>query len=233
MSNKLASGPESVTILIPRPPSWINISAINGSNPMPTSSSTVIPLPKTRFDLYNDQNVYDHLTSVEVDGKPIPYSTDGLIYYKAKKLGKCGLGGEQNPRVEASYMEIVYVVPLEKPLKPGHSVEIKYVGNYPKAFSEMYKFEYTSTKIREITMKAYLEVVPPEGYVVKQVKRQESTRYKKGIYIVDATNEIRKTDLEDEVQLPKVNNGKLQWEIDRPVIGYLYGVPFIIVKKYL
>jgi hypothetical protein len=190
-----------------------------------------IPLPKVSYDLYSEKSVYESLEKVEVDGKQIPYSPDSIIHFKGTRSGKSGLGGGVDQMVPGNqHKEVVYVIPVPKGLGPDESVDIKLAVRVPGVFSNLLHFEYMASCILENTMVATIDVIPPKGYKIKQLKKFEGIEYKHGLYIIDAFTETRKTDLEDAVRKPVAEDRRLFWKIERPIIGYRYGLPFVVKK---
>jgi len=188
-----------------------------------------IPLPKILFDV-GKEGEFDNLVRIEIEGQVLPYSSSGLTFYQKSRRGNLRVTEDIIKGPKSHYSEIVYVIPLESPLKPSQNVHIRLITSIPECFSNYADFELAGVQIQEITMSTSLKINAPEGSTIKQLKRYENSSFQNGVIIKDAVTEMRKTELEKELEGPSVRKSTIHWEIDRPVIGYTYAVPFIITK---
>ena len=164
-----------------------------------------------------------------VDGNVLPYSSDGLRYYKKSRLGQVDDAVES--LISDHHSEVVYVIPLEEDLKPGDTIMIRLTTHLPKSHSNLYEFEYAGLEIHEITMTASMKIIAPRNHTIKLLKRHENSSYKRGLIIKDVNSEMRKTDLEEKAELPRVSKRQINWTIEKPAIGYRYLIPFIVIKN--
>jgi len=187
-----------------------------------------IPLPKLRFDTQDIPDLFDDLVRIEVNGVAIPYSSDGLQFYKKSKLGQV----DEAIRAGFSkyYSEVVYVIPLDDCLKPGDVIHIMLITRLTNVHKNLFDIEFIGLEIHEFTMKASLQIIAPKGYYLKHLKRYENKRYKKGILIRDVMSEMRNLDLEEKLGTPKATSRSINWVIERPPTGYRYFIPYMITK---
>ncbi len=190
-----------------------------------------IPIPKRRSDTYDEPNLYERVVRVDVNGKTIPYSSDALTFYRKSMRGPI-MSLEADRAKESKYgSEITYIIPLEKKLEPSNTVQIKLVVYIPKAFSNLFEIEGIGFTNSEITMKASIRIIAPKGHCIKNLTRYKDISFNRGIIIKDTTTEIRKTDLEEEISLPEITENAIYWKIEKPIMGYVYAIPFMVAKN--
>lgn len=188
-----------------------------------------IPLPKIRFDTYEAMNLYDRLSLIDVDGRTLPYSSDGLRNYKKTRLGQVDDAVESH--ISDHHSEVVYVIPLEKSINPGDASAIGLKTQLPGSFTNLYEFEYAGLEIHEMTMSASLKIIAPKKHKIKLLKRYKDSSYNRGLIIKDIWSEMRKTDLERKADIPTVTKRTIKWTVEKPAIGYRYLIPFIVIKN--
>ncbi len=190
---------------------------------------TEIPLPKFRFDTYEAVNMFDRLSRIVVNGNVLPYSSDGLRYFKKSKFGQ--IYDLIKSPISKHHSEVVYVIPLEENLKPGDTIEIKLTTHLSRSHVNLYEFEYSGFNIHEITMFASMKIIAPKNHTIRLLKRYENSSYKRGLIVKDANSEMRKPDLEEKVELPRVSKRQINWTIEKPAVGYRYIIPFFVIKN--
>ncbi len=190
---------------------------------------TEIALPKRRTDTYDELKLYERVLRVEVNGKVLPYSSDALMTYRTSKRGP--VLPVEGARESKYHTETAHIIPLEKPLEPGNSIHLKMVTHVPGCFSNLLEFEYCAIFTEEIAMKASLRIIAPKGYHIKSLKRHRNDDFKNGVIVKDGVTENRKTKVEEEINPPQVTEDTIYWEIEKPVMGYTYTIPFMCYKK--
>ncbi|MCK5001124.1 MAG: HTH domain-containing protein [Anaerohalosphaera sp.] len=187
-----------------------------------------ITMPKLIFDTYDIPNAYDSIQKVEVDGKMLPYYSDDLMFYKQSIKGQVGEG--QEIQYDDFYSEIVYIIPLDKTLKPDDTTRIKLVTRIPKCFLNLLNIEFAGMEILEFMTQISTCIIAPKGYNIHNLKRNDGKIFKKGVEITDIMTEMRKEDLEEKMPKPQVTHNTIRWALEKPVIGYRYSIPFMVTK---
>ncbi len=193
-----------------------------------TNEISEIHIPGFKYSTADLSNKFDELQSVEVNNEPVSYPLEALRYHKESQPGKV------NPSISFTrskfHSSVSYLIPLEETLKPGNVVDLKLVTKIPGSYSNLFKYEYTGITIREITLKASIKIVAPQGCQIKSVKSYEGKLFKRGIFVQEIDTGLRKDELEGDV-IVKYKKGTLDCNIDRPVIGCRYLIPFFVIDQ--
>ncbi|MCK4998963.1 MAG: hypothetical protein KAS23_05490 [Anaerohalosphaera sp.] len=203
----------------------VNIAVRNISN----KKIEEIALPKLKFDTYESPDTYDRILRLELNGKVMPYSSNTLTLYRQsiKKYIKESIVSSKHSQF---YSEVVYVVPLDEALNPGETVHIKLVTHTPRCFQNMRNLELAGIEVIEFTLRISIQIIAPKGFIIRNVKRYEDKKFRKGMIIYDNMTGIRKEDLEECMPKPKTSRRTIRWSTKKPPIGCQYYIPFMIAK---
>ncbi|MBI5000536.1 MAG: hypothetical protein HZB92_03280 [Euryarchaeota archaeon] len=187
-----------------------------------------ISIPRIKYGVTGKNDAADHLREVWVDGAKLKRPASAIRVKKVYKRGLTGLPEEEAK--EGQRVELFHFIRLDRPLKPGATVDIRLVMFLRECYANMAESECHVLTTAELFVKRALKLVPPKGYRLCLTYKSGETVFKHGIAIFDSGTEERNYKLEDKIIKPVVTEDFIYWEVENPIIGYSYMVRFYAEK---
>jgi hypothetical protein len=183
---------------------------------------TRLLVPPFIFEVGDREGPYDELNELRVDGKTVNRDIDALRSVTVRD----GLVLEPGIKTGRT-IECCYTIPID--LSPGATSVIDLSLSVRYFAAAMCEGDYAGARVYDITEKLIVGVKAPDGYTIALCPHQQNPKSIRVFH--SATMEENHTEYERHPEPSVLDNSRIRWVLDAPLIGYTYGLKYKVARK--